>query len=233
MQASDAIISKINHLLNKTVDNGCSVAESASAAKIAQQLLTQYRLSYADLSIKSESIHKDDEPLYSGQRLISWKDSLACVLCEVNGCKAYSLRNYKGASFRLVGRDSDIQIVRYFFNYLSTEVERLCKHAMQNGNGSGKTWSNNFKHGAVAAICERLKEGNKEVIEANDCQAIVKLSMKDDELKKWVKDNLKLGKPPVRTMAYDLNGYGEGVAAGKKINLNKGIGGKSDNKLLE
>jgi post-segregation antitoxin (ccd killing protein) len=134
----------------------------------------------------------------------------------------------------VVGRDSDIQIVRYFFNYLHNEIERLCKQQMASGFGEGKTWSNNFKHGAVAVISERLKQAKKEVLNySSNCQAMIRLSIKDEEVQKWVKDNLKLKNAARSYARNDEDGYHAGRRAGAGINLSKGIGGKSSaNKLL-
>jgi uncharacterized protein YnzC (UPF0291/DUF896 family) len=240
---SEAIITRINHLLNKTEANGCSVAEAAAAAKIAQQLLSQYRLTVADLST-NEDIHNESDPLFVGARRIHWKDKLANCLATVNGCKAYvdTVPTYRHGRAnhgnqiycRLIGRDSDIQIVRYFFTYLEREIEIMCKATMKRGYGSGKTWSNSFKNGAADAICDRLREANREVREVaqeNNSMALVKLDLRDAEIDKWAQENkLRFKAPPAKMVFVDSSVYGQGTRAGKNINLNKGITGKGEKK---
>ena len=246
MTDNNSIIEKINALLNKTTENGCSVEESATAAKLAQKLLTEYKLSTSDLSVDAESVHNNAKPLVVSQRLTHWKSWIANALCQTNGCKAYTNRNKtievnkKGRAhwvskceLRIIGRDSDIEIVRYFFEYLTNEIERLCKQAMAEGHGTGKTWANNFKSGATNAVTTRLKEGYQEVRnEHSNSTAIVKLDARDVEVQKWVSENLKLSKGYRSYASADYDAFYQGQRAGKSISLNKGLGSKSQ-KLLE
>jgi len=243
---SGVIINRINALLNKTVENGCTVAEAASAAKIAQLLLTQHRLTVADLSVNGESqedIHNKGEPLFVGARRVHWKDKLANCLATVNGCKAYvdtimvqrTGRARRGSQVfcRIIGRDSDIQIVRYFFHYLEREIETLCKEAMGRNEGSGKTWSNSFKNGASDAICSRLREANQEIRDEANNTALVKLDNRDEAVSQWAEDNgLKFKTPPDKNVNFSRHGYVQGKIAGSNVNLNKGITAKNDPKQL-
>ena len=243
---SDGIIHRINSLLNKTVENGCTVAEAASAAAVAQRMLTQHRLTVADLSVAGESnedIHNNAQPLYAGQRRVHWKDKLANTLSIANGCRAYvdlrpvfrGGRNCNEIFFRIIGRDSDIKIVRYFFEYLTREIDNLCKCAMGCGEGAGKSWSNSFKNGATDAVCARIEEANREVRQeasVNNCTALVKLENKDDAVDKWVGDHLKLKKSPVKRVRYTSSAYVSGKLAGGRINLNKGLAGEKTTKRL-
>jgi len=243
--ASAGIIHRINSLLNKTVEKGCTVAEAATAANIAQQLLTQHRLTVADLSANGESyedIH-NKEALFSGMRRIHWKDKLANCLTTVNGCMAYvdtvpvydrgQMRRKNKVYCRIIGRNSDIQICTYFFNYLEREIETLCKAAMKRGEGTGKTWSNSFKNGASDAICNRLREANQDVkTSAANSTALVKLENRDEAVSKWAEDNLKLKNAPEKTVRYSRSGYASGKIAGNNVNLNRGIGAGKDTKQL-
>lgn len=238
--SSQEIISRINALLNKTVENGCTVEEAASAAKIAQQLLTQHRLTVADLSTSEEKIHNNSEPLFVGKRKIHWKDKLAFGISASNGCKIYfhtvtvyrpgRVRYGHEVHCRIIGRDSDIQIVTYFFHYLEREIENLCKLAMKRGEGSGKTWSNSFKNGAADAVCRRLKEANQ-VTRTGNSTAIIKLNSMDEAVETWADKNLNLKPAPTKYVNYN-DGYDNGKRAGENISLNRGISRTNQAKQL-
>lgn len=230
------ILSKIQKLLNMTQENGASLQEAETAAAAAQRLMSQHRISMADLGTDNgEEIHNKNF-LYAGERVIKWKSWLGKVLCEVNGCKMYihHLGNGRGAGiqFQVIGRNSDIQIVTYFFNYLCNEIERLCKIEKDRHAGYGKTWTNSFKLGAATSIVNRLKQANKEVRSEVTSTALVKVDMRDAQVEAWAK-KLKL-RSSSKTVAtnFDAEAYGSGVNAGNKIHLNKGMGGKSDPKQL-
>lgn len=227
---NEEILDKIQKLLNMTVANGASLNEAANAAKIAQKLLLEHQLTVADLSndkASKEKIH-DDSFLFEGQRVIHWKASLAVAVCKVNGCKVYTKHvTHTRLRYAVIGRDSDIEICKYFYDYLSNEIERLCKQAMACGYGTGKTWSNCYKQSAVKAVTENLYDAQKEVRAANTgTTAMVKVDMKAEEVELWAKQNLKL-KSQKSYYRVDNDARTLGYQAGKKISLSKGIGGKT------
>lgn len=233
MSTDQSILFKVQKLLNMTQANGASIHEAEIAAAAAQRLMTQHRISVADLGRDTgESIHNKNF-LYAGERVVTWKSSLGLVLCEVNGCKMYIQHTQSGIQFQVIGRDSDIQIVTYFFNYLCNEIERLSKVEKVKHGGHGKTWTNSFKMGATNSIISRLKQANKAVrAETTSSTALVKVDMKDAEVVAWAKDNLKLRSTAKPTVSLDGSAYNRGRDAGNKIQLNKGVGGKTEPKQL-
>lgn len=231
-----SILSKVQKLLNMTQANGASIHEAETAAAAAQRLMTQHRISVADLGADTSEVIHNKNFLYAGERVVSWKSWLGVVLCEVNGCKMYIDHSRGGIQFQVIGRDSDIQIVTYFFNYLVNEIERLCKIEKAKHRGSGKTWTNSFKMGATNSIASRLKQADKEVRAAAvsaSSTALVKVDMKDAEVAAWAEKNLKLRQSSAQAnIKLNTSAYNSGAEAGNKIQLNKGMGGKSDPKLL-
>jgi hypothetical protein len=111
----------------------------------------------------------------------------------------------------------------------------MCKIEKDNHAGYGKTWTNSFKMGAASSITTRLKQASNEVKRAAVAQsstALVKLDRRDADVDLWAEQNLKL-KPSVKSnVSLDGGAYNSGQKAGNKIQLNKGIGGKSDPKQL-
>lgn len=236
----EAVLSKIQKLLNMTQANGASVHEAEVAAAAAQRLMTQHRISVSDLKPYKEEEISNKRFIYSGERVVQWKSWLGQVIAEVNGCKTYigyengirkNGREGHLIKIRVIGRDSDVQIVDYFFNYLVREVERFCKAL---NNGRGKTWSNSFKMGATRAIVDRLRAAHEQVKTESGSQAIVKLDMRQAEIDEWAK---KLNLRDVKNASninWNANAYIKGKEIGEKIQLNKGVSGKTagDTKLL-
>jgi hypothetical protein len=223
------IITKVRNILNKTTANGASLAESATAAKIAQKLLEEHNLSLAMLNNSISEEIENKESIYSGNRIIKWKGFLGVIIANANNCRLYYQRSYLNIEYRLVGRKSDTDIVKYLFDYCLSEIERLCKIEQRIHGGYGKTWSNNFKLGAAHAISEKLKEGKKEArAECANSIAIVKLENKSKEIDDWINNNLKLKYKNNSPITFDKSAFEIGKTVGRSINLNI----TSNNRLL-
>ena len=239
--ATEATLKKIRNLLD-LASGTKNLNEAAVAFAMAQQLLLKHNLTQAQVEATTgfkeadEAIVNSTEPLYIGRRVILWKDSLANRLSELNSCKMYINHNYvtvgeekiKVISYRVVGRPTDVEMVRYFFNSIITQIEWLSANALKIGLGRGKTFTNNFKHGAAEVVIKRLQEMNQSVraehSKAHGTAALVLVDQRAEAVEKWAEDNLKL-KP--RKIAYqtaaDFSGYLAGRKAGEKVSLNKGM----------
>lgn len=239
------IIDKVRKLLNMTVEAGCTINEAASAYKQAQKLIVQHRISVSDLNEGNDEEITNKHYLYKGERVVHWKSRLASVLCHVNGAKMYYNNKYEQRKngrignvvyYQVIGRDSDVQVIDYFFKYLTNEIERLCKEEQRRNPGEGKSFSDSFKKGAADKIIQRLYEAVKEVRDESTSTSIVKVDMRDAEVQKWAKEKLNLKSSNLHATANDARGYYAGVLAGAKISLNKGVSGSTGNgkeKLLD
>jgi hypothetical protein len=255
--ASEATLKKIRNLLD-LAQGTKNLNEAAVAFATAQQLLLKHNLTQAQVEATTgfkeadEAIVNSNDPLYVGQRVVLWKDYLANKLSELNSCKMYINTSYvpedprdrfsdnvKVISYRVVGRPSDVEMVRYFFNSIVTQIEYLSAAALKAGLGRGKTFTNNFKHGAAEVVVRRLQEMNQSVraehSQAYGIAALVLVDQKAEAVEKWAEDHLKL-KPRKITYqtAGDVQGYLAGRKAGEKVSLNKGMEAatKSENPKL-
>ena len=138
----DKVISKVQKLL--ALSKSDNAGEAAAAMNAANKLIDQYRLSSADLETSEESIDpmmEDSEAIYETGRIIPWRSSLVGVLARHYGCALFNQVAYpkgrKVSHFKLVGRKSDIAIVRYFVSYLTAECQRLCE---REAYGKGKVF---------------------------------------------------------------------------------------------
>lgn len=223
------LLKKIQGLLSKTVDNGCSVAEAATSAALAQKLLDQHKLSIADISDYSE-----DEPIeesyvssFSGARSITWKENLIYGLAKNNDCVMFLRKGCGEVKYVLVGRKSDTQIVDYMFNVLVREIERICKVEMARVGGRGKDWTNSFKVGAVQSIISNMNKSKTEIKSTATGQALIKIESRMTDVKKWVDSNLNLKNKSASTININGSAYNSGMAAGNKITVNSGLSGNT------
>ena len=84
------VLEKIKNLLDMTVENGCTIAEAANAAKKAQSLIAEFNVSMSQLDIKEEV---GEESIKISRQ---WMKSLASIVSK-NMCCEYiiSIRNRK------------------------------------------------------------------------------------------------------------------------------------------
>lgn len=227
---SNRVLDKVKRLIALS-NNNTNVNESATAFAQAQAILSKHRLTMAEVDAASsalagELISESSQPLYQGERVIHWKSYLAGEIAAENGCKVFTrtFRNpVKIVKYVIVGRESDIQVVRYMFESIIEQIEFFVKLAMKSGEGSGKTFSNNFKYGAADTVVKRIKEANLKIRdEYKGTQALVLVDNRFNEVQRWVEKmvpNMKTSKAV--SFREDRTGYYLGKQAGQKVSLNK------------
>lgn len=228
MTVSDSIISRVQKLLSLSRNNN-NVNEASAAAAAAQKLIDQYNLDMAQIaadnggnSISSEEISRDHEPLYKGRNAITWKGLLADVIARSNNCRVF----LTGGDIHIVGKHTGVELSRFLFNYVSGEIERLCAIAMHYNRGAGKSYSNNFKLGAVTAIRDNLKTSQAEVqAKYAGTQAMVIINNESRAVDNWLSTHMRLRSKAATTSSYNSNARSDGYNAGKSIDLNRtGLG---------
>lgn len=224
-----AILSKIQKLL--ALSKSSNPNEAAVAYAKAYELLAKYQLSLADVE---NPYTQEVVPGFQGKRFVTWKKDLIRFLAKLNNCYFFLFygTDSTGESvtqFKVAGQPTDIEITNYLFQSISNQIELMSSLALQEGLGHGKTFTNNFKHGALAAVFKRLTEANKtfktEVSQTSAGQAaLVKIESRGKEAELWAKkaNNLSSVKT-FNPMRPDVNGFELGKQAGSKINLNSGL----------
>jgi hypothetical protein len=230
--ATELIVSKVQKLLRLSTANS-NAEEAASAAAKAQQLIDEYNLSAAMLTLDdatpTQSVDEpirnfDDAPLHKAERLSRWRGQLAMTIAEHNGCKVW--RN--GGNLMIIGRPSDAETVRYLFAWLERGVERL---ASTHGAGYGKSWRDNFRLGVVETIAQKLiaqhtaftqraqasAENPHALMRVN--QALATVADRVQSVERWQKANLKLRKGSAHRTNYDAGARAQGRVAGQSITI--------------
>lgn len=237
---SDKILDRIKKLINLSSNNS-NVNEAATAFGQAQTLLEKYRLTLADvenLDVLNEEIQESPTALCEGERVVTWKISLADKICRLNSCKVFIRYDYskgkKNSKYAVVGRPTDIEIVQYLFVSIVSQIEHLCKIEQKLHNGYGKTWSNNFKHGAAETVAKRLKEAQAVVRQEHATSAgLVLVRQREAEVAVWLKKAVPNMKDRAAVQVRgNLSALEAGREAGKQIQLNKGMEPKKPTGLL-
>jgi hypothetical protein len=172
----DELIKKVQALRALAGDSASSLAEAATAARLAEQIIQKNALEEAEFEVtngEQEAVGNDTSPIEEwGQRQTVWQSSLLLHLSHAYGCEGIiSHRNGK-LGFYAVGRPTDIATMRYQYAYFHLELTRLAHLLAPRGlsRGDGKNWFNSFYLGAVKAIGESL-ETTKEEVQSQASQA--------------------------------------------------------------
>jgi len=223
-----AVISKANKLF-ALAENNSNPNEAASAAYQAQKLLEKHKLTRAAIAAASdeddeESVIEHSDPLERVKRTTWWKDFLAAAICSVNGCEVLWVREpYSMKVLKLVGRPSDIEVCRWLYSSIVSQIETLCKGAMIAGHGRGKRWSNSFKQGATSTVIDRLKAAKREVRkEYQQTAALVLVERREEEVKNWMTEH-RPQYTPGKGKRFNItrDAYSQGKEAGNRVDLSR------------
>jgi len=227
----DKVIDRVRKLLS-LANNNANINEAAAAAAQAQKLIAQHQLDMATIaveegkdSLSDEPIGISDVPLYEGKRAITWKGSLAQIIAENNACRVFL--SVGTGNICVVGKPANIEMTRFLYSYVAAEIERLSEISLRYqgfGREGAKTWSNNFKLGAVSAVRDNLAAMKREVQAQAASSAMVLIRNEDQAVKSFV-DNMHLRQKPKVKITHDISARAAGYQAGKNIDVNRtGLG---------
>lgn len=200
-------------------------AEADAAAAQAEAIIARYQLDEAEIDAASgeraEAI--GEEEMTSG-RLDKWRSMLIGALSKDHGCYGYmsTVRTVTGSTHgsKIVGRASDIAIVRYMYAWLTVEIVRLSQRE------HGRAAQNAFRLGAALGVIEAMRAARKATV-AEHCTstgAAMVLASRYDEALAWLKaaqaPNVKWRSAGNATMR-DRDAFVRGQAAGAAINTSK------------
>lgn len=161
---NEKVIDRIQKL--RRLAESQNVHEAAAAAGEAQRLMTEHRISEAQLQSESGDI---DEPVTDTDVLAalgtktpqSWLVRLASGIARANGCRitiTSSRKGYAAGAIKMYGQPSRLSGATYLFYAMTNEINRLSDlwNSQQAGANRGATLS--FKLGAAIEISERMRE---------------------------------------------------------------------------
>ena len=229
------LMGMVAHLLAKTVENGATVEEAASAAAKVQALVFKYNLDLAAAAQLAKSEKPEGNYVKKPIDLRSahtWKRDLFFALCWCNFGRGVVWQGRKQAY--IIAEDHNIQIIEHLYVYLEREIRRLANEAWYKSGGRayGPNWSgegegtykDRFGRGAVTAVISRLY-AQREASKVENTGGTALIVVKDEELKRAVEtlspDSTNLR--DVRRKLPNSSAWADGVKAGKQIALNPAL----------
>ena len=223
MSSMTSVIEKVKKLL--ALSKSSNANEAAAAAALANKLIDQYRLEESELenNEEHESILEEADSLYESGRLTQWKSSLACLLARHYGCAIYNKKGFRENAYKLIGRKSDIEVVKYMFSWLCLEIDRLSDNSSRGrgfGRSEGKIFSNSFCSGVVAGIKDQLNVSRQEVVQAASSVALVRLNQRLNESISFMNSLHRLKGHGSSSKSYlDKGAWEAGKARGQSIHM--------------
>ena len=232
---TEKVIEKIKKLLAlATSDNP---HEAALAASRASDLLLKHNLSMAEVEAttgkQTEEYVKDTSFAGGKKQEYNWRSYLMNHVAIHNFTKL--VRTLSTASFNLIGKPSNIEVSKYLFEYLATEVVRLATQEWKQHKGktysSAQKWKRDFSDAAVAEIGATLKEIRRQEQTEAGTMALVVVS--DKALKEAVTRFIGRTTPGRTRFSYrDTTASAAGAEAGRGIQIRQGIGGSQRSNVV-
>lgn len=214
--------------------------EAALAAAKAQELINKYQLDVtgADYDANAAELEREEVKDFGRGHPIDkvpkihrgWALRLVSVVAEVNGARVYqsvNSDNKGGKTLMIVGRPSDVNTVRYLYDYFKLEILRL---ASENTKGNSETYKNHYRIGVVDAITAKLHEqkqksyGEARAEHANNPLALVRVNNAIARLEKRTLDVSKFMKEKMNLRGGASSGYNKTETGGRAAGRRDGEG---------
>lgn len=220
-----SIIQRIQSLL--ALSRSENVNEAATAAAMAEAMIAKYRLTMADVRAgagQSADQAGEGEPLMTGARFDVWRVCLGTAIGHHYGCFVVTDGREKGnQSLRIIGLASDVELTRYMFAWIASEVVRLAAPE------KGRRAKNSFVTGAVEAITAALKAAKKQAEEAHtvahDGSAAIELASRANAAKQWCNKHIGGSHDSRPRVRFDQQARERGIVAGSGIHLGQSLPG--------
>lgn len=247
MTEKDKTLTLIKKLLDKADSAAAigSTAEAGTFAAKASELLLKHKLEMTDL----EALEQDNndkmadfyfDPVDAARikmgkgRRAAWLEGLVSSIARAHFCRILIIPGSKRV--RLIGRDSDVAIVKYLVGVLAHEAVRLSVlyervsrvSAQRAGLPIPNAPKRGFLLGFTAAIIERLRSTRAEVQHTGGIHAVLRFTKAENDVVQYIKHNIKTSKVGgFSAGAVTTNGsaWVAGQAAGRKVSLNTGLSG--------
>lgn len=200
----EKIIDRVAKLLRLAQSK--NAGEAAAAAAAAQRLLSEHRLSEAEIDAG-----KDPDPIVfhrlfrkrGGDR---WKRYLATTCAHANGCRLVEFD--RDRSVVAVGTQSDVLLVEVLFTGIVRDLSVAVK-----GSPDPQSWL----LGAAYGVWEALEAAKKAAYAGASSVALVRLNQNDTRIAEFLAGRIRQSKP--RRVSVSTAAYEAGRAYGRSMNL--------------
>ena len=212
----NSILNKIKHLLNKTVENGCTEAEALSALTTARKLMLKHKLEEKDI-LKEDDKEIVKMELNNYNTTIPWIYMLIDVFTKNFGVLKYITTRGKIHRVTLFGFKTDVECVIEIINcaYEIAE-EKAEKYAREYRDifGTAKGIKYSWFNGFVAGIQAKYEEQNKQEKYALMIQVDKEVQTNFSNFTKDFVQKERVIKNKSTSAHAELNGYTEGKRFG-------------------
>jgi len=247
---TERITSRIRKLL--ALAEGSEGGEAAAAAKMADKLMREHAVSLH--ALREDQILSEDPMEVTAIEVgkNTWAIQLAWALanhCNVSALRAvrHTNRNpwvpdstdrkgWKRRTFALAyGHKSDLEVWRYLYSVAEREIQRLAKKFREEYRNDywetpSRTDVTRFREGAVQGLSAKLYEQRRAANrqDVSSCTAIALQTRKQRADGFMRQHNPRLGSG----YSGGVGGSAQGRAAGRTISLNRGVGARSNSKMI-
>ena len=223
-KSKDRIRRIIAALRAKTEENGCSEEEAMAAAEKLGQLLREHDMTLDEAGIGLEAKH-------ASKRIVRAPDEYAdSVVVGISRLCDLIVWRSNNNEYSLFGTEPDLEVALYLYEVISYAMDDDWSKFMEEHGYSVKKRAS-FRMGFAHRVNDRLRELKRERDAAKAAMAKTgtNLVVVKDQLVKSEFDKLgiKLRAGRAKSNAADGHAYGQGQAAGSRVNLNNAIGGPS------
>lgn len=254
-EVSDSLLAKIAKLLALSKDKS-NEHEAAQAAALAQKLLHEHNLSLAQVERRAGrpkgevGQKRQAQPIKPGSGS-TWRLRLAAHIASSNFCKVLHIKEGNLLTLIWIGRDADVQVGIYIYEYLQRELERLAQEysvsqweaakleAVDEGmsfhayekvlrcqNRHPLLAKRSWLEGAVAGVASTLTKEQQLRLTESTSTALV--AVRDQEIAQFVQKTYgKLGRGRGVSSRMDQNSYGTGFSKGRTMQARPGLGSGS------
>jgi hypothetical protein len=245
MQYEEAL-RKVRSLLNLAdAKRGATQEEAAQAAAMAQRIMDKFGIDINDADFDSNQATADAEPIKnfghedplermdkSHDYEDSWSVLLANVIARQNQCLARYMRVGKnGFSVRIIGRPSDVNLVRYLYGFFKQQIKNL---KSEHCKGNSSAYKGEFCKGCIDTLSRKLEQSRKETFaeskaeNINNPQALVRvdkaiqrIEKRAQEVAQWFAANNTTGTRGggFRGSSVGIGGRAHGQQAGQSIRM--------------
>lgn len=148
---------RIQALLSKTVDRGCTEAEALAAAEKAQELLHLYQMSRSDLELEAEGmLHETITPRMMKDAKFRWiaLKILCSGISKFTDCRGWGLDGGRGG-YEFAGLRSDVEFAVWLTKALMDFAHQAYTHYQFD---CMLDFERKDQNGFYIGLCERIKE---------------------------------------------------------------------------
>lgn len=242
------ILDKLRKLmdLQTSARNIGNEGEANAAAAGISRLLKEYDLTLEDIPAEARPQNPVDLveiPYRFNYMKHPWYWNMIETVAQFNGCKTFKTQKLTEGRWRdcyeLAGRRKNREVVLYLISFLGHKFLSIGRekyksykldYLIRTGRTSctADTFMKNFLLGCVIGLHRKLEEEKQSMpVEKTTALAVVH----DKEIDRFMQDQgVKVDTARSRTIGVDKETLAEGYVVGRNVEINRGLGGRQENK---